>query len=104
MVIKWSTSNEQFELQEKSLRKGYWIWCFNTFIVAGLIGFGSCLDVVTHKEEAGSSLAVISCGLASLSCLYWASSAVLIRNKDEIVGGIIDLKNVLKYLGKFQHN
>lgn len=103
MVIKWSSSNEQIELQGKSLRS-YWIWCFNTFIVAGVIGFGSCIDVIAHKEEAGSSLVVISCGFASLSCLFWSCAAVLIWNKDEIVCGIIYLKKVLEYLGKFEKN
>lgn len=99
MVIKWSTSDEQFQVQGNSNR-GFWIWCFNTFIVAGVIGFGSSIDVITHNEEAGGSLVVISCGFASLSFLFWACASVLIRNADEIVRGIVYLRNILKYLGK----
>ncbi len=100
MVIKWSPSNKQFEVREKS-HWSNWAWYFNIYIVVCLIGFGSSLDVITHKEEAGGSLVVISCGFASLSCLVWSCATVLIWNADEIVVGIIDLRNVLKHLGKF---
>ncbi len=100
MIISWSVSNEQFEVKGKTI-SGYWKWCFNTFIVAGVIGFGSSVDVITHKKEAGSSLVVISCGFASLSFLFWTCAAVLILNVEEVVDGIIFLRNILKYLGNF---
>ncbi len=102
MIIKWSASNEHFEFQGNSFW-GYWRWCFNTFIVAGVIGFGSCIDIIAHRKEAGSSLVVISSGFASLSFIFWACATVLILRVEEIVGGIVYLRNILKYLGKFEN-
>lgn len=100
IVIKWSELNEQFELTGNTYSDN-WIWYFNTFIVSAVIGFGSCIDVITHIEEAGSSLFVMSCGYASLVFLSCSSAVVMIQNKHEIVTGIKYLKNVFETLRKF---
>src|SRR5687768_12632282 len=85
MVIKWSKSSGRFQVQNKSHWWTDWVWCLNIFIFVFLIGFGSCIDVITHRNEAGGSLFVITCLFGSLSFLTWTCAAVLNWNVDKII-------------------
>ncbi len=99
IVLEWSPSTEQFETAGPQSSK-YWKWYFNTFIVAGVIGFGCCLDVIAHAKETGGALVVLSCGLGAMSFLFWASAATVIWKVDEILNAQECYKKIWIHLGK----
>ncbi len=100
LVLEWCSAIAKFQTGGNSNKK-YWPWYFNTFIVACVIGFGSCVDVVIHPKEAGNSLSIVAFGLGSVSLLYWASAAVVIWNVDDIVSGIGYLNAICQHRGTF---
>lgn len=99
MVLEWSPTNEQFQTTGNRSPK-YWQWYFKTFIFTCFIGFGPCIDVFTNRKEAGISLSIISFGFASMSFLFWASTAVIIWKVDEFVAGLGYLNNACHHIGK----
>lgn len=97
MVLEWCPETCQFSTKGRG-HSQYWLWYFNIFIIVGLIGFGSCLVVMTHPKESGIAAVIISCFLAACSFLVWSSVAILSWHAETIVNGMSGVRKFWKKL------
>lgn len=97
LVLEWSPTKEQFLTSGNTCPK-YWLWYFTTIIFSCAIGFGSCIDVISHHKQSGISLSILSFGFASMSFRFFASAAVITWHVDEIVAGLGNLHIAYQHL------
>lgn len=90
-VIEWSSDSGRVQLNAAFKSKRGWlhVWYFNTFCVAGIIGFGSCLDVICHysDQHVGQEKVVYSVVFGALCVLFCASVVVSICNTSDFIEG-----------------
>lgn len=98
IIIKWNSSTETFSTSSKTC-PSYWLWYFNVFIVAGVIGFGSCASVVANAKENDAPIVIAAMGFGMMAALLLCESAVFIAKIDGIVDGITCMKKLRQKLG-----
>ncbi len=100
IIINWDSSTETFTTSSKVCRT-FWIWYFNVFIVAGVIGFGSCVLVIVNASHNSATIVMAAIGLGAMSILLWGEAAIVIDKIDDIVDGLKRLKAFRQKLGKY---
>lgn len=95
--VIWNSESGRLEVSQAFPQGSSWFYVtyFNIFFVAGIIGFGSCLDVVCHysDENIGQEIIVLSAVFGALSVFFWASVYVLICDISDFVTGYRRLQN-----------
>lgn len=74
----------------------YFLWYFNTFVIAMGIGCSSCIYVIFHASSISPAKLTVSTGLLGMGVLYVASGYKIIRNVNEIVQGFHCTEQVLR--------
>lgn len=91
MVLEWNPETLLFSTKGRCNRR-YWLWYFNIFVIAGIVGFGSCIVVITHPRESGYPAFIMSCFLATLSCLTWSTVAIVSWHAQTFIEGFANFK------------
>lgn len=99
MILEWDISTQSITLHcisNPSLR----IWYFNVFLIAGIVGFGSSLDVIFHRKDLSISYVLICFIYATLSFLIWGSVLIVLLNyAGELEQGFSELRKLTFRLG-----
>ncbi len=104
LLFSWYPSNIILHLKPGSYQfqnvipknSKYFLWYFNTFIIAMGIGFISCFYVIWHASSVSSAKLTVSIGLLGMGVLYIASAYKIIRNVNEIAQGFHCIEQVIK--------
>lgn len=99
MVLSWCPEQHKFSTLGASNPK-YWLWYFNVFVIAGVVGFGNCLLAVACVDETGVAMTIMSFGLAAMSFLLWSSVAVLSFHAQNIANSFKSLAKLFQLFEK----
>lgn len=109
-LLEWDSVNTKFSKRPGSKPTQKFracIWRFNVFVVAGLIGLGSCLHVILNvrSTEVSPQLVVLATGFAAISVIIWGTAWFAIMDIDEITSGFCALQDSKQLFGNivFQH-
>lgn len=94
-VIYWDSLTQTILKRSAAGNRSY-IWYITTFVVCGILGFGSCLTVAINcrDDKISPSLLVLSMALGTFSILYWLSAIVLLKNAKDLVTGLGHMKHL----------
>ena len=96
----WIPEDVKFERRDIFDRQ-YWLFYVNVYIIGGIIGFGSLVDVVVHYSDpkVNMYLLLFAVTFGAFSIIFWGFVTLFLANFKTFVLGVNSMRDLMKSLG-----